>query len=127
MAAAAVESRGETLAVLASWSGVVAEGRAEPAPPREAGALAAFLLRRLDWLGGHRAAGEFAAEIAGVLARARHAAGPAVPVAELGPCVHPGCSGVLLPLPGGEAGCAAGHRWQPAQLLLLAHRLRLSA
>ncbi|UCM89370.1 hypothetical protein [Streptomyces marincola] len=121
---AAIEARAEALSLLASWSGVVAAGRGLPAPRRDPGPLAAFLLGHLDWLAVHPAAGDFAAELAAALRAARRAAGRDAPVAELGPCVHPGCSATIAGLPDGGAGCPAGHRWGPGQLLLLVHRMR---
>ncbi len=92
----AVEARTHILAMLSSWSGLVAEERQLPAPSRQVPALADFLLANLCWLAAHPAAGSLSAEIAQTGKIARRAAHPdAVKRIAVGPCVVPGCLGQL--------------------------------
>ncbi|GAA4227645.1 hypothetical protein GCM10022254_15850 [Actinomadura meridiana] len=119
---AAVEARAEILAVLASWSGLVAQQRRLPAPRRDVALLARFLLDHVDWLAAHPAAGELTAEIARVARSARRTA-HREPVRRIvvGPCAAPGCGGELTaairPGHGTRVRCDAdpAHAWDGPQ------------
>ncbi|MER7847114.1 hypothetical protein ABTZ03_24545 [Kitasatospora sp. NPDC096077] len=95
--AAAAQARTDVLALLSSWSGLVAAERSLPAPARTATGLADFLLRQLPWLADHNAAGEACEDFRRVVGTARRAARatPAPQRARLGGCPHPDCPGQL--------------------------------
>ena len=128
------EARRNLVAVLASWSGLVADERGVRQPGRDAGELAAFLAVHLDWLLEHPAGSCFAAELCAAAATAREVSrcgsGPGI---ELGPCVAEGCdqmmvatrvsSSSLSPSLSLEVRCGAGHAWAPRQWLRLAREL----
>ena len=145
------EARRDLVAVLASWSGLVADERRVGRPGRDAAELAAFLAVHLDWLLAHPAGPCFAAELGAAAGAAREVSrsgsGPGI---ELGPCVEEGCDHVMvaargacspserseLPGPSGPSGlsessgpsglevrCAAGHAWSPRQWLRLSRQL----
>jgi hypothetical protein len=130
------EARRDLVAVLASWSGLVADERGVRRPGRDAGELAAFLAVHLDWLLDHPAGSCFAAELGAAAAAAREASrsgsGPGI---ELGPCVAEGCDQMMVAASasgpaasasasaGLEVRCGAGHAWAPRQWLRLAREL----
>ncbi len=125
--------RSEILGTLASWSGlVVSERRIASRPRRTAADLSSFLVRHLDWLAAHPAAGDFAHEVRTTASTARMSTKPAPStLIELGPCTQPGCDQVIhasVQQSGDrtvhQVGCAAGHQWETHQWLLLAHQLR---
>ncbi|MDX2394165.1 MULTISPECIES: hypothetical protein [unclassified Streptomyces] len=119
--AAAADVRARMVSVLGSWSGLVAQQRGCPSPPRAAAALVAFLLRNADWLAAHSAAAEVTEEIARLVRAGRRAAFPdPTRTIRLGACPEPDCSGGLaLAVRAGarSAGPAIvcdvdpGHRW----------------
>ncbi|QNP67897.1 hypothetical protein [Streptomyces genisteinicus] len=122
---AALQARGDMIPVLASWAGtVIAERRVGGPSRREAGPLAAFLARHVDWLAAHPAAGECAAEVRRAVNVARSALEPrpAVPQ-ELGPCPVGDCPERVLTVRGpGQTHavrCTAGHVLPPDRWLLL--------
>ncbi|MFE9427172.1 hypothetical protein ACFYNO_29865 [Kitasatospora sp. NPDC006697] len=129
---AAADTRAAILATLGSWSGLVAAERELEAPKREVRPLVGFLLRHLDWLAAHPAAGEAGEEVGRVLAEASRVARPdrrrRLPV---GPCVRPGCPGTLTAPAGGSGRLTAiecdadpEHRWQGDQWTQLGRVLR---
>lgn len=94
--AAAAEARASILTVLGSWSGLVAQERRVPPPGRALGPMTDFLLRHLDWLAAHPAAGDATREMARLVGGARRVLNPdPVRRVRLGACVEPGCQGTL--------------------------------
>ncbi|WP_083940320.1 hypothetical protein [Saccharomonospora saliphila] len=99
MNAAAVEVRSSIRTVLASWAGLVTEERRVEPPARDIAVLARFLVRHVDWLCRHPAAGDLADEI-------RHLERTAARVAypddgrriRVGHCPAPECDGELFAL-----------------------------
>jgi hypothetical protein len=128
----AVEARTKIEAVLASWAGLVADERGLLARGDDVGHLTRFLAVHLDWLAAHPGAADFVAEIGELVAGTLRVidARPADMI-ELGPCIEPGCAGLLSARrPGHDAGgapavgCDSGrHAWRPDQWLLLRRRL----
>ncbi|CAL9620351.1 hypothetical protein SUDANB6_05848 [Streptomyces sp. enrichment culture] len=130
---AAVEARSAIVSVLASWSAAVVQERGVRAPGRVVEELAGFLLRHVDWLAAHSAAGEFSQEVARLARRAARVVdlAPSRRVA-IGGCVEDGCPGRLTAAvrPDGpgvpvEIICdaTAGHRWPGHQWLQLSRLL----
>jgi hypothetical protein len=133
-------ARRDILAVLASWSGLVADERGlARRPGRDAGELTAFLAVHLDWLLAHPAGASFLSELRDAAASAAAAvrgSGDGLGV-ELGRCVEEGCDQIMVAARGGGSSsssglsessglsvrCAAGHAWAPRQWLRLARRL----
>jgi hypothetical protein len=131
--AAAAEARSAVIAVLSSWSGLVAQERSITGPARAVEALAGFLGLHVDWLAAHEAAAEASHEVARLARTARRGAYPNPPRrVALGACVEPGCAGsltatvrpqdALLPA---EISCDANssHRWQTYEWMRLGHRM----
>jgi hypothetical protein len=129
----AVEARSAIGRLLASWSARVVDERGVARPSaRGHVALARFLIRHLDWLVAHPAAGQMAGELRR-LARDAHQVSRrdlAPRRVELGSCVHPGCEAVMSSsAPAADAHarmqvtCEAGHSWPPDQWLILARRI----
>lgn len=126
------DARRDIVAVLASWSGLVADERRVARPGRrEVAQLSAFLAVHVDWLLAHPAGPCFAEELLAVAAAAREisrsdpARGP-----ELSQCVEEGCDEPMMVIQAAhgtsssvEVRCAAGHAWQARQWLHLARRL----
>ncbi|MBO0806688.1 MAG: hypothetical protein J2P32_00085 [Actinobacteria bacterium] len=122
------DARHDIVAVLASWSALVADERRVTRPGRrEVTQLSAFLAVHVDWLLAHPAGHSFAEELLAVAAAAREisrsdpARGP-----ELSQCVEEGCDKpmtVIRAATSVEVRCAAGHAWQARQWLHLARRL----
>ncbi|MEU4890669.1 MULTISPECIES: hypothetical protein [Streptomyces] len=128
---AALRARDDMLRVLASWAGAVAAEHGPAGPDRrEVHALAAFLVRRLDHLVAHPAAGECAGEVRRVTDAARSAVRPRPVVRrELGPCPVAGCGEPVraeadadAPVTAHTVRCGAGHSVPPHQWLLLDRR-----
>jgi hypothetical protein len=121
------EARRDLVAVLASWSGLVADERGVRRPRRDAGELAAFLAVHLDWLLAHPAGSCFAAELRDAAAAAREVSSSSSGAGlELGPCVAEGCEQMMVAARGLsvlEVRCGAGHAWAPRQWLRLARSL----
>jgi hypothetical protein len=121
----ALRARSRMLTVLASWSGLVASERGvSPPRRREVGVLAPFLLSHVDWLTGHPAAGDFAEEIAAVVADARQVSRVDSSVRrDVGRCSRAACSRpVWATLRTGDpvsVRCEAGHDLPAHQWLLL--------
>jgi hypothetical protein len=123
------DARRDIVAVLASWSGLVADERRVRRPGRDAAELSAFLAVHLDWLLAHPAGPCFAEEVLAVASTAREVSrsGPG-PAVELGRCVEEGCDHPMVATRGTssdfEVRCAAGHSWRPRQWLSLARQLK---
>ncbi|MDR3036625.1 MAG: OvmZ protein [Kitasatospora sp.] len=126
---AALAARTEVLAVLRCWTAlVVGEQRSRAPEQQTVPALVRFLTDHLDWLAAHPAAADFADEVTALVSAADRAAHPDTALRlELGPCVQPGCDGVMFSTaragdsaPGRKVRCGAGHFWPPHQWLLLA-------
>jgi hypothetical protein len=126
------EARRDLVAVLASWSGLVADERGVTRPRRDAAELAAFLAVHLEWLLAHQAGPCFAEELLAAAAAAREVSrsGPG-PDIELGRCVEDGCDSTMIATRGTsselEVRCAAGHAWRPRQWLRLARQIQVRA
>jgi hypothetical protein len=106
---AAAEARAAILAVLGSWSGLVAQERGIVPPERSVGALSVFLLRHADWLAGHPAVAEATREVDRLVGRARRVAHPdRIRRIALGACVEAGCEGRLSAVVSTGAAGAAG-------------------
>ena len=127
-----ITARADMLAILASWSSLVVEGRRLTSPPqREVRELSGFLRRHLPWLAAHSAAGDAAAELTQMVARVEAAVRPdGAHRYELGPCAREGCQGkVHVTMPGHDSprqtrvSCDFGHEWQPHEWLRLGQRL----
>jgi hypothetical protein len=133
----AAEVRREIVTTLASWSGLVAEQRRIPAPVRQVGVLADFLLASMTWLGSHPAAADASAEVARTVARARRAAYPdSVKRVVVGRCVRSDCDGVLTATvrasragAGTRVRCGADpeHSWEGSEWTRLRRELRPAA
>jgi predicted DNA-binding transcriptional regulator AlpA len=96
---AAVEARDALRARLRGWCDLVVTERACTAPARAVPSMAGFLLRHIDWLCAHSAAGDALSEIAEAAAMARRAADPArARRFSVGPCVESDCRGNLVAL-----------------------------
>ncbi|GAA2427670.1 hypothetical protein [Streptomyces macrosporus] len=129
---AAFEVRSAILGVLSSWTALVTEERGVTPPPRAVPELAAFLVRHLDWLAAHRAAGDLADEVGLLVRRARRLADPdPVRRVRIGRCAEPGCAGTLTARLGSDAPGAAeircdadtAHRWAGHEWSRLGRRL----
>jgi hypothetical protein len=128
----AVEARTRIEAVLASWAGLVADERGLLARGDDVAHLTRFLTAHLDWLAAHPGAADFVTEIGELVAATLQVidARPADRI-ELGPCIEPGCAGLLSARRPGhdagdapEVGCDSGrHAWRPDQWLMLRRRL----
>lgn len=122
--------RSEILGFLRSWSALVADECSVRKPASDdCGALASFLLRHLDWLLGHPAAGDFEEEMHELTAHVRQISDSAPAQFEIGPCVRPGCDTPLFAVPSSgngryEVRCGAGHAWQADQWLQLYRKLQ---
>jgi hypothetical protein len=128
----AIVARSDVMAVLASWSGMVANGRPASKPERrDVTSLVSFLLRHLEWLLAHSAAPEFIDEISSVTADARRTVHPPTGrLVELGPCIRPDCAGTISASalakddnPLRDVQCTAGHVWLPHQWLVLSRQI----
>jgi hypothetical protein len=124
--------RSEMTGVLVSWCQLVVGERGLIDPGHlDFGQQADFLRTHLKWLASHAAAGEFAAEVAGLFTAAGNATDPSPGLTlDLGPCAEPGCDRILRATIGGpgessahDVHCDAGHSWAPAQWLLLGRRI----
>ncbi len=127
----AARVRGQVVGVLASWAELVVQERGVRPPARDAQALAAFLLRHHDWLGGHEAAGDWADEVAELISACRRVITPQViRMVPIGACVAPGCPGELNAGAQSTIRCTADptHVWGPRNWSELRRRLeRVSA
>ena len=93
---AAADARSSIVSILASWSGLVADGRPAARPARSVPRLAAFLLHHLDWLASHPSAADACAEIRELVRAAARAAEPGRRRVQVGSCGQRGCGGRLL-------------------------------
>lgn len=122
--------RSEILSFLMSWSALVVDECSDRKPAsRDCDSLALFLLRNLEWLLAHPAAGDFEAEIYELTVRTRKLAGSMSTQFDIGPCVQPGCDARLSAVQSARNGsyeihCGAGHTWQANQWLQLYRQLR---
>jgi hypothetical protein len=134
--AAAADVRATILAVLGSWSGMVAEQRGVTAPRRTVSALAKFLGVHMDWIATHSAAGDATQEVAQLVRWARRVAYPdAVRRVPVGACVDADCPGELIallhsadPLLPTEITCNADprHSWPAYRWIQLSRRLQVA-
>ncbi|MEU8763003.1 hypothetical protein [Streptomyces sp. NPDC048659] len=111
---AAAEARSAIVATLGSWSGLVADERGFPVPRRTPDHLAAFLLRSAEWLAAHPAVADATRELERLAAAARRVAREPARRHPVGPCVEPGCGGLLAVVDGSrQILCDAdpAHRW----------------
>ncbi|BBA97248.1 hypothetical protein RVR_2901 [Actinacidiphila reveromycinica] len=126
---AAAEARSALVSLLRSWARLVVEERVV-APPRDtvAGAVA-FLVRHVEWLAAHDAAGELTEEVARAVRRARRVTDPSPGRSvRVGTCVVAECGGGLTAVARGgrdgavvEVRCAAvaSHRWSGREWMAL--------
>jgi hypothetical protein len=107
-------ARSDILAVLASWSGLVADERGVGRPRRDTADLAAFLAVHLDWLLTHPAGPCFASELGAAAAAAREVSrsgsGPGI---ELGPCVEEDCDHMMVAARSGSSAGRPGPSGRP--------------
>lgn len=130
---AAFELRSAISNVLCSWASLVVDERSVSPPARTVPAVADFLLRHLDWLAGHEAAGDFASETAELARRARRmTSSERVRKLPVGTCPEEGCAGTLEAAvrPGGPGGRSSvrctverAHRWSESEWLGLRARM----
>ncbi|MFI8351543.1 hypothetical protein [Streptomyces sp. NPDC085596] len=119
----AVEARAALMAVLSSWSALVADERRVAAPDREVREMVAFLRRHLEWLARHPALAELLGELAESVALARRCVQPGQSrQVQVGACREPECAGNLIAHmrsagagPASEIRCDSdpAHRWAP--------------
>jgi hypothetical protein len=127
---AASSGRSKILEFLSCWSALVIEESVARKPQKyDCGTLASFLLRHLDWLLAHPAAGDFADEAYELTTQVRQIADSGQQMSDIGPCVEPGCDSHLFAtqsVRGGsyEVHCTAGHVWHASQWLHLYGRLK---
>lgn len=130
---AVADARSAIVALLSTWSALVADQRRVAAPPREAGSMARFLRRHLAWLSAHDAAGDLCAEVSAAVRRAHGAVHP-LPLrrVRVGACVQDHCPGELTALVRApeadlppEIVCSgdAAHRWPTHEWVRLSRRL----
>jgi hypothetical protein len=131
---AAAEARSAIVGVLSSWSALIADGRRIAGPRRDVGSMSAFLVRHVDWLRAHEAAGEGSRELDQLTRQARRVVDPEeLSRVKVGTCVEAGCSGDLVALvrkdqrrsSHTEVRCSheAGHRWSGHEWLALGNRM----
>ena len=126
----ASSGRSEILGFLRSWSALVADECSVRKPAsRDCDSLTSFLLRHLNWLLAHPAAGDFEEETYALTTRLRPITDGAAAQFDIGPCVQPGCDARLFAAQSAsngkyEVNCAAGHAWQVNQRLQLYRRLQ---
>jgi hypothetical protein len=121
-------ARSDVKTVLVAWASLVVEERRVRGPEgREVAPVVAFLQRHLDWLAAHPAAGEFAAEIAGLESALGAVIDPGASAGvAVSRCDQPGCAEpVLVRFEAGDpenypVSCAAGHRVPPERWLRMA-------
>ncbi|MBB0228076.1 hypothetical protein [Streptomyces calidiresistens] len=130
--ASAADVRRAVLGVLASWAGLTVGVTGAHPPRRTVGDLCAFLHGRLGFLVRHPAAGDFAAEMADIFARAKRVARPEeMGRVVVGPCVEAGCGGRLIARPARDrrhpsrVSCDADptHSWSGPEWLSPGHRV----
>lgn len=130
---AAADTRSAIVAVLASWSGLVAQERRVTPPDRTVAALTRFLLAHAQWLAAHPAAPDLTREIRKLAGQASRVADGSQPRRiPVGPCVEPGCPGDLTAVlhpqrarPPAEICCQhdPAHRWPAHTWLGLGRRI----
>ena len=122
--------RSEILGFLRSWSSLVADECSVRKPSgHDCHRLASFLLRHLNWLLAHPAAGEFEEEAGTLTTHMRQITDYAPTQFDIGPCVWPGCDTRLFAVQSANTGryevqCGAGHTWQANQWLQLYRQLQ---
>ncbi|MEU6813683.1 hypothetical protein [Streptomyces sp. NPDC046860] len=119
----AVEARSALMAVLSSWSALVADERRVGAPDREVREMVAFLRRHLEWLARHPALHELLGELEESVALAGRCVQPGQSrQVSVGACREPECAGNLVAhMRSGGAAAASeircdsdpAHRWAP--------------
>jgi len=123
-------ARSEILGFVRSWSALVADECSVRKPARhDCGSLASFLLRHLEWLLAHPAAGDFEEETYALTVHVRQVSDSASKQIDIGPCVRPGCDALLFAVQSAingrhEVHCGAGHVWQASQWLQLYRQLQ---
>lgn len=130
---AAVEVRASITGALGAWTGLVAEARRTPPPPRTVTHLSAFLIRHVDWLAAHPASGDASAEIAALLRTGQRVLRPAERRVRVGNCPEPGCGGALTALLRADSSAEsarvscnvnAAHSWSGRDWVRLSRRVR---
>lgn len=132
--ASAAEVRTNIIGILAAWVAMIRQERRVPPPlRRDVPELVDFLLRQLDWLGGHPAAGDISKELMQLVSAAwRVIDADPVRTFPLGPCLTNACQGQLTAVlhPDGSrrptaVRCSSegDHRWLGSELLQLGHAL----
>lgn len=126
----ASSGRSEILGFLRSWSALVADECSVPKPAgQDCNQLISFLLRHLDWLLAHPAAGDFEEEADALATHVRQISDYVPAQLDIGPCVWPGCETRLFAAPSASNGkyevkCGAGHTWQASQWLQLYRQIK---
>lgn len=126
----ASSGRSEILAFLRSWSALVADECSVRKPASyDCDSLTSFLLRHLDWLLAHPAAGDFEEETYTLTMHIRQITDSASTQFDIGPCVRPGCDSRLSAAQSASNGkyevhCGVGHAWQANQWLQLYRQLQ---
>ena len=122
-----LDARHNILETLVSWSEIVVEQRAVPAPAHSVPQLSRFLARHLEWLAAQPPAADFVDEIEGLVAELRGTIDPdpSSVNALVRQCAMDDCEGTMRPaLNGGVTGngsieCSAGHSWEMHEWLNL--------
>src|SRR5262249_4972644 len=126
----ASSGRSKILFFLRFWSALVADEYPVRKPVgHDCNSLAPFLLKHLDLLLAHPAAGIFEKEMSVLITHLRQIADSTPAQSEIGRCVRPGCDGRLFVAVSASSGkveihCGAGHAWQADQWLQLYRQLQ---
>ncbi|MER5586728.1 hypothetical protein [Streptomyces asoensis] len=123
-----IDARSRVLAVLESWSDVVAEKAGVAVPGRSVPELARFLAQHLQWFASVPPGADFADELESLVAEVRGTIdpGPGGAGALVRACVVDGCGGTISVSPGSggavgasSIGCSSGHSWEMPEWLEL--------
>ncbi|MFB8776956.1 hypothetical protein [Streptomyces broussonetiae] len=121
-----LDARHNILAILESWSGMVVDKLATPAPPRSVPHLARFLTAHLGWLAAQPPAAEFADEVEHLVVELRQMIDPGSGDLQtlIRQCVVDGCAGTIsVPAQRGtraaiaSISCSSGHSWEMREWL----------
>ncbi|MFD8572213.1 hypothetical protein [Streptomyces sp. NPDC059639] len=126
----ALDTRYNIVAVLGSWSEIVVEGLAVPAPDRSVAQLVRFLLRHLEWLTAQPPADDLADEIEGLRVDLLGVIDPERGARRTfaAACVVDDCTGDITASPQvvgyphrSSISCSSGHSWEMREWLTLRH------